>query len=338
MTLVRDAGSETFATMLARTGGDWGSLDRLAEGLELRRAELPDPQSYQRLIDRLRQGDQRAFDELERAYDAQHLAQARAAGRVLEYARGRLRERNLRLLLEELDDIPPGVVKDQFAGELAQLSDRELGGLEQIARVDPHGVDLSEALRTLNSWGPGDRREFLELLSEVGPRCEEEGLESVLHGIFQRSVRTAGAEIHGVTGSYGQLYAARTAIRDLGATRLEFEVAEPGRVIDIVADTPHGRLSIEVKTNLQTTGDVIRREVVWDIVHHAGDDYRHLRYLYHPNVAAGDRAALGRRMLELFDDAEVRSRLTAAGRDPTAARHAFQNWLQDGGLGSYSVQ
>jgi hypothetical protein len=257
---------------------------------------------------------------------------------VVRTASERLRERKLQNLAEELDDLPPGTVKRRFAAQLANMSDKELNGLEELWRLDPQRVDPADALATLNGWGTQTRGEFLELLAEVGPRFDNESLEAILHSIFQRTVGDPGTEVLGVAGSYGQLYAALTAVRELGAVRLEAEVVGAGRTIDLVAHTAAGeRISIEVKTNLETSGGVNRGEAGWDIVHHAGEKYQDLRYMYHPRITEAERAALGRRMLRLFDEPDVQAALTQDGHDVAAAREAFQAWLKAGGLGTYSL-
>jgi hypothetical protein len=336
MALTRDAGSEVLATMMTHTGDNWTALERLAEGLEARRRALPDPRDYQRLLDRIKRGEPGAFDELDHAFEAERLSRARAAGRVPEHLRERLSERRLTELMDELDDLPPGPIRDRFADELAQMSNKELDGLEQLARLDPDAVDWTAALDTMRAWPPQLRTDVLEIMAEVGPRAET-GLETVLHGIFQRSVSTPGAEVHGMTGSLGQLYAARTAVRRYGATRMHFEVRYTGRQADIVAQTATGQITIEVKTNLQTGGALIRDEAIFDIVNHAGSRYQDLRYLYSPNVSAHDRGLIGGRMLRLFDDPAVQARLQAGGHNVAAARQAFDDWLRAGGLGVYDL-
>ena len=109
---------------------------------------------------------------------------------------------------------------------------------------------------------------------------------------------------------------------------------KPLRVADIVADTPNGRIFFEVKTNTQTAGGIIEDEVVFDLVHFAGSEYRNLKYLYHPNVTAHQRVLLGERMIAFFDDPRVTRKL---GGSVDKARSAFRAWLDAGGLGAYSL-
>ena len=252
--------------------------------------------------------------------------------------RDRLRARGLHKLAEELDELPVGAHRGRFTRQLAELSNRELAGLEQIARLESQGVNLSTALDDMMLWKANDLRELLGLLADVGPKSGRDGLESTLHSIFQRTVKTAGTELHAFKGSWGELYAARDAVSLSRATHIEFQVslsnAKPLRVADIVADTPNGRIFFEVKTNTQTAGSIIEDEVVFDLVHFAGSEYRNLKYLYHPNVTADQRVLLGERMIAFFDDPRVARKL---GGSVDKARSAFRAWLDAGGLGAYSL-
>ncbi len=245
----------------------------------------------------------------------------------------RLQRAKFPTLREELADLPIGRDKELFAAQLAKLTDRELEGLEQMARVASQSMDLSSALDNLLKWTKPDRTEFLDLVAEVGPRAGHDGFESVLHSIFQRTVETGG-EVHGVTGSWGELLGGRKAIRELGATHLEFQVklnaGGRNRVADIIAETPKGNMFIEVKANIRSRGGIIEDEVKFDLIYYAKSDYRHLRYLYDPNVTAHQRDLLGARMLALLD--EVKNELPVPLE---RAKAAFRKWLDDGGLGVY---
>ena len=91
---------------------------------------------------------------------------------------------------------------------------------------------------------------------------------------------------------------------------------------------------VQVLPNTQTAGSIIEDEVVFDLVHFAGSEYRNLKYLYHPNVTAHQRVLLGERMIALFDDPRVARKL---GGSVDKARSAFRAWLDAGGLGAYSL-
>jgi hypothetical protein len=60
---LNEVGGEIFETT-SRRAGNWQNLERLADGLELRKAELGDPVSYRRFLDRLGRDEAKAFDEL----------------------------------------------------------------------------------------------------------------------------------------------------------------------------------------------------------------------------------------------------------------------------------
>jgi hypothetical protein len=245
----------------------------------------------------------------------------------------RLSRARLSNLREELADLPVGRDKDLFAAQLANLSDRELQGLEQIARVGSQSMDMSSALADLLKWTKQDRAALLDLVAEVGPRAGHDGFESVLHSIFQRTVET-GEEVHGVTGSWGELLGGRKAIREYKATHLEFQVrvSDGGRnrVVDIIAETPRGNMFFEVKANVRSRGGIIEHEVKFDLIYYAKRDYNNLRYLYDPNVTKHQRDLLGERMLALFD--EVKNELPVPLEQ---AKAAFRKWLKAGGLGVY---
>ena len=252
--------------------------------------------------------------------------------------RDRLRAGRFDKLADELDELPVGPHKDRFVRQLSGLSNRELGGLEQIARLESDEVNLSAALDDMMRWQDRDRRELLGLIADVGPRSGRDGLEDTLHSIFQRTIKETGTEVHALKGSWGELYAARDAVTRFRATHIEFQIplsdTPPKRIADIVADTPNGRLFFEVKTNTLTPGGIIDNEVIFDLVHFAGSKYENLRYLYHPNVTAHQRRLLGERMIAFFDDPLVAGQL---GGSVDRARAAFRAWLDKGGLGAYSI-
>ncbi len=60
---MREAGSNLFDLAFRRTG-DWPGFERFLDGLALKRSQLGDPVQYQRFLDRLRNGDTAAFDEV----------------------------------------------------------------------------------------------------------------------------------------------------------------------------------------------------------------------------------------------------------------------------------
>lgn len=344
LTFVAEAGGDVYLTMLRRHGGDTRAVDGLLHGLELRRAEIGDPARYQRLLDRLASGEAAAFEEL--------------SGRVsqaAEAALGRLRAGGRRHLLAELEEFEELAARmrkegrateaaariaqrDRLAARLGELSDREMSGLEHLARIaeDTGGFAWDSAL----DLAAGDRADLLLLVDDVAGRLPGGnlvGIEDVLRNMLERNVAKAGRMEHAVQGGWGELYAARTLIEDLGGTSLEFQAPRTDRIVDILADLPgRGRVSVEVKTNLAGPASFNEAQIVKDLTEHAATGYTDLIYLYHPSVAA-ELPDAGQRMLRLFDAPELTRALDAAGRDPAAARKAFDTWLRAENLRAYRL-
>ena len=348
--LLREGGSDLFGAV-RRRAANWEETERIIDGLALRRDQIGDPAQYQRLLDRLSQGDPAAFTEATDALHAQRLAEASRAGNLAQLGLARLRESGHTKLLAELQEIAahnPALL-DQRASQLARLTDRELTGLEQIARLESERIDWGDALDALASWSASDRADLLGLIGDVGPHAGE-GFESVIRGILGRNSAGSGAFITGVQGSWGQLYAAKTLV-GRGARNLRFEIMEFSgalrRDVDIIADINGRSVRVEVKTNLQSlgSGGLAQASADWgqigkDLANHASTGYQDLLYMYHPSVQ-GQLPGLGQRMLELFGgpgrlpDPSLVARLTERGVDVNVARASFQRWLANGGLTTY---
>ncbi len=337
MEFLREAGGELFAAAFAHEGADWLRMDAFLEGLAAHRPRYPAPEDWQRFLERLGRGEQAAFDEVAETLHTQRVAQSRAAGVLDPYIRSRLVARNRQHLLGALDALGPGAARDRFVEQLARLGEKELDGLEQLYRHSSSGpfqseIDAFGALHTLEAWTPADRADLLGLLADVGPHTTS-GMDTVLHNIFQRTVRASG-EVRGVTGAFGQLYAARTAMRRFGVTRLEFELRIAGREVDIVGHGPR-EIHFEVKTNIDAPATLIEPEVHYDLVRYARDEYRGLQYLYHPS-SAGQLRTLGQRMRNwLLTRPEVLAGLRREGVALADAVDALDRWLAAGGLRTY---
>ncbi|MFI6712708.1 hypothetical protein ACIBF7_40145 [Nonomuraea sp. NPDC050478] len=344
LTFVAETGGDVYLTMLRRHGGDMRAVDGLLHGLDLRRAEIADPARFQRLLDRLAGGETAAFEELSGRI-------SQAAGSALE----RLRAGGRRSLLAELEEFEEAAARlrkqgraaeaaeriaqrDRLAAQLGQLQDRELSGLEHLARMSDEtgGFAWDSAL----DLAAADRADLLVLVDDIAGRLPARdlmGMEDVLHSMLERNVGKAGRMEHAVQGGWGELYAARTLVHDLGATSLEFQAPRADRVVDILAEIPgRGRVSVEVKTNLSGAATFAETQIVKDLTAHAATRYTDLIYLYHPNVAA-ELPDLGQRMLRLFDAPELTRALTVAGHDPAAAKAAFRTWLGAGNLRAYRL-
>jgi hypothetical protein len=344
LAFVAEAGGDAYVTALSRFRGDTRAVESLVQGLELRKAELGDPIRYQELLDRIAAGEVGAFEEIAARISA-----------AAEAALGRLRSGGRSQLLAELEEFEEAArratregraadaarqlaARDRLAARLGELGDKELDGLEHIARIgEERGLVNWDAALDL---APADRAELLTLVDDVAgslPLGKLTGIEDVLRNLLERNVSKAGQLELAVQGSWGQLYAARTLVRDLGATALEFEAARPGRVVDIIADLPgKGRVSAEVKTNLGEAASMVEHQVINDLVTHAPTDYGDMLYLYHPSVA-GQLPELGQKMLALFDQPELPALLKAAGTDPVKAKAALEAWLAGGGLRTYAL-
>jgi hypothetical protein len=221
--------------------------------------------------------------------------------------------------------------RQRYGRELAQLSDRELDGLSEIAKLPEEQVSLVGSIDDILAWDRQLRRDLLEMVAEVAPRADD-SLGSVLHGILQRTRRGERLMQPGFQGSFGQLYAARTAVRR-GATSVRFEIDLPGRHVDIEAVMGGRTVHIEVKTPLEGPAGFEPSELTFDIANYAGDGYQGLRYTYTPG---SDLTAVKRRMRNWFERPDVQQALAARGIDPATARQAWQNWVDsDLGVGHY---
>jgi hypothetical protein len=340
---VAEGGGDAYVSLSDRAHGNARAIDSLLQGLELRRAELADPAEYRRLLDRVAAGDPGAFEEL-----GQRIS--KAAGAALD----RLR-RGRDQLLEELEESEELIgrlrkegkateaaqrlaERDRLAAAIGELSDKELDGLEQLARLgeETGGVNWEWAL----DLPPADRADLLTVFGNVAGRLPHgnlTGLEGVMRNLLERMASKAGRFDFAVQGSWGQLYAAHTLISRFGATALEFEVPQPGRVVDIAANLPgRGRVSVEVKTNLEGVASFKENQIVDDLASHARTGYNDLLYLYHPDVA-NQLPEVGQRMLQLFDQPVLQGLLKAGGVDVAKAKAAFQAWLAAGNLRPYEL-
>ncbi|WP_202637710.1 hypothetical protein [Bailinhaonella thermotolerans] len=336
MSFITEAGGDVYVTLLRRAGGDARAVDGLLHAVELRRAELPDPAAYQRLLDRLAAGEAAAFEELAgRLSRAAEAARGRIAGRrhimavLTEYEEGAAELRKRGQAAQAAERLAEA---ERFAAQVGELTDRELSGLEEIARLaEDIGFDWVDALELPRA----DRAHLLTLVDDIFrrlPRDRVTGMGEVLLGVL-------GPEggWRQFQGGWGELYAARTLVEDFGATALDFQKPRPNRVVDIVADLPgRGRVSAEVKTNITGSGRVVAEQLVKDLVAHAPTGYADLLYLYHPNKA-GELPEIRQRMLGICDSAEAAQALAAAGHDPAAARAAFRAWLDAGNPRVYRI-
>ncbi|HYY81167.1 MAG TPA: hypothetical protein VFD04_18595 [Actinomycetes bacterium] len=342
---IADGGADAYLSVADRAHGNARAIDSLLQGLELRKAEVTDPAEYQRLLDRVAAGEPGAFEEL-----GQRIS--KAAGAALD----RLRQgrRQLQEELEESEELIQRLrqqgnateaaqrtaERDRLAASIGELGDKELNGLEQLARLgeETGGVNWESAL----DLPPADRAELLTLFDDVAGRLPHgslDGLDSVMRSLLERQPTKTGRFDFAVQGSWGQLYAARTLITDprFGATALEFESPRPGRVLDMVANLPgRGPVTVEVKTNLGAEASFAERQVLSDLATHARSGYDDLLYLYHPDVA-GQLPEVGQRMLALFDQPALQELLRAGGVDVAKAKAAFQAWLKAGNLGTYRL-
>jgi len=341
LAFIREAGSDLLDITYGYTGRSWERFEAFLDGLAIRREQIGNPADYQRFLERLAKGEASAFDEVAQARHAQRLAEATKLGKTAELGLKRLQEGQHTHLLEEMAEIAEHKVAlhNRRASQLAQLTDKELNGLEQIARLESEYVDWGDTLENLLQWSAGDRADLLGLVADIGPHTTS-GLDDVLRGVLSRKVKEVGKMVEGVQGSWGQLYAARTLVKDYGARGSHFEVSATRREIDIVAQTPFGRLHVEVKTNLENLAGEAeasfeKEQIIKDLVAHAHGDYKDLLYLYHPDVA-DQLPGLGQRMLRLFDGEELPKLLKQRGIDVKRARRAFEHWLPKG-LKTYSL-
>jgi hypothetical protein len=323
---LRDVGGD-LTDLASAHATDLDRLERFLDGLELRNKQLGDKVLAEGLRKRLEQNDPSAFAEV---LHAQQLAEAKEAGNVATFGAARLAQGGRDVLqrkMAALAKLSPELFRSR-AAQLAELTDKELDGMEVIARLDRNVQDWGDALNDVLTWNAKDRAELLGLFADVGPSTDS-GLGRVLDSILGLFVKKAGTELTQVQGSWGQLYAARTLIRH-GASHLEFEVPriESGlrREADIVAQW-NGKVFVEVKTNLKGSPSFDVEQIRRDLVIHAPTRYDDLLYMYHPDITEDQLAEHGQRMLRLFDNPETRQLFHERGLDINKARQDFQRWL-----------
>jgi hypothetical protein len=312
LAFLRDAGSDLFGVAFRHRGNwsDWAGFERFLDGLALKRSEIGNPAEYKRFLDRLLRGEASAFNEVDEALHAQRLAEAVRTGQLPALGLARLQEGNRVHLLAELEQverISGAAARDEYAAQIARLSDKEVGVLENIASLEhtPHGEvqsrlwDWTDALKL-----PVDQRtSLLTVVDDIAPRTVE-GLERALHRCFDD-----------FQGGLGQLLTARTLITRYGANELRLELMTSRRIggqlirreFDIEAKVGGRAVHVEVKTNMPGAAGAARASSEWeqivkDLAIHARSNYDDLLYLYHPGVRA-QLPDLGRDMLELFGDA-----------------------------------
>ncbi|UPJ53432.1 hypothetical protein IVB30_20210 [Bradyrhizobium sp. 200] len=338
MGLLREGGGDLIEAVSRRM--DSGEkFQRFIDGLAYRRQQIGDPAAYQRLLDRLAQGEAAAFEEIANANLARRLDEAAQSGKLAELALARLQEGHHTALLEELNEIAahqPALFRRR-ASELARLSDRELEGLEQIARLEEFTVDWADVLDGTSTWAAADRGELLGLIGDVAPHATE-GMVDVLRGVFGIDAKS-GVIMTKMQGSWGQLYAGRTLI-NRGARNLRFELTHGAaglrREVDIVADIGGRTVHVEVKTDIGGVPSFEEGQIIKDLVTHAPNRYDDLLYLYHPSTQ-GQLGALGQQMLGLFDRPAVQQLFNRNGLNLQAARQDFVHWLASGRLTTYGM-
>jgi hypothetical protein len=316
----------------------WDRVDRIFEGLDA--ARTGDPQAYQNLVIRISQGERSAFEEVLESLHGRRLASAEQAGDLARYGASRLEGQARRYLRKELDEIAahnPSLMRSR-AEQLARLPEKQLDGLEQLAKLASDRYDWAWVL---DQFPAAQRADLLEPLADVGPICirpgvSDGGLDAVVKGIIGRNARKADRVVSGVQGSWGQLFAGQTLARR-GATRLEFEVSGGAlrRDADIVATIGGREVKVEVKTNLESAASRNLEQIRRDLVNHAAADYQDLLYMYHPDDAP-TLPGIGRTMLRQLDEPAVRSAFSQRGLDLPKARAALQRWIDAGGLTTYS--
>jgi hypothetical protein len=323
----------------ARGGSSWDHADQILEGLEA--ARRGDPQAYQNLLVRIARGDRAAFEEAIEARHGRILSEAEKAGATAQYGLSRLQGTSRRYLRKQMEDIAAhntDLLRAR-AEQLAKLPEKQLDGLEQLARLSDPSYDWALVLDHVSD---ADKADLLGPLAEVGPLCinpgvSDGGLDAVVHGILGRTVNKSARPVPGVQGSWGQLFAAQTLARK-GATRLEFELGGSGalrRDADILAEIAGRRISVEVKTNIEGEASRTIEQIRRDLVNHAGTDYQDLLYMYHPSDQ-GTLPGIGRTMLRQFEEKAVKDQFLAKGLDIDKARAALRRWIDSGGLTTYS--
>jgi len=335
---LRDLGGN-LTDLASAHATDLDRLERLLHGLELRNKQIGDKVLVEGLRKRLEKVDPAAFAEVADALHAENLAEATRTGKLAELGAARVAQGGREVLLRRmaaLAERDAGLFRFR-ATELDGLTDKELDGLEVVARLKTEVLGWDDVLDAVLTWKAEDRADFLGLFADVGPHTDA-GLEVVLTNILGRNVRKAGQEVKAFQGSWGQLYAGRTLIGQ-GARHLEFEVPriESGlrREADIVAQL-NGKVYVEVKTNLEGTPSFVVEQVRRDLVIHAPTHYDDLLYMYNPRITKDQLAELGQDMLRLFDNPRTRQLFHERGLDISRARQDFQRWLESGRLTTYT--
>lgn len=327
LSFIREVGSDVFDVTFQRAGANGlDAFEDFVEGVALKRSQIGDPVAYQHFIDRLGQGEVSAFDEVADALNAQRLSQATQAGQAAALGLKRLEDGNYTHLLQYLDELQDATLSNAKAARIAELPEKELRGLEHMAREYNEFSTHTDWIDMTLDIEPSTRRSLLELMDDVAPHTDE-GLYKVLKDFYEGGVMN-------LQGAHGQLNAGRTLLRRYPGRRLRFEVSAIRREIDIVVEGGPFPIKVEVKTNINDMGtpSFSLNQVRKDLVTHSQTGYQDLLYMYHPNVASQLEDAVRQRMLRLFDDpdATLVQWFQNNGYNMQQARQALESWLPNG--------
>ncbi|MCD0449193.1 hypothetical protein LO762_08330 [Actinocorallia sp. API 0066] len=208
LAFVVETGGDVYLTLLRRHGGRQETVDVLLHSLDLWRAELGGPASYQRLLDRLARGEKAAFGEL-----------AQRISREAEAARDRLRAAGRRRLLREHEEAVRRAAElrgqgrtteaaevlarhDEFAAWLGRLSDRELSGLDHVARLTENAPFRWQEILDLPA---AHRAELLVLVDDIASAVPGGRLLSGAASFVERQL-VEDLSAHAATGYRDLMY------------------------------------------------------------------------------------------------------------------------------------
>jgi len=246
----------------------------------------------------------------------------------------RLAERRYEALLIELAT-EPDANTPRYLQAIEGLSDDAVRGLDIVREYNEMGRSLlwSDFLE----FDPASREGTLTLIQDVAPHSDATFLK-VLRDIDtdapSRPNKAGAFFVTQIQGSLGQLLAARTLLRQHPGARLSFEVSMigGGRRYDIIVHASGGAIHVEVKTNLQgasgrtspsspSSGNA-RTEAHQDILLHAGNDFRTLIWMFHPDLSTRQLNNIRKAFRDLITG-DAADDLHARGIDPADAEAAF---------------
>lgn len=322
-------GYDTFAAIYRRAGRRAETADQYLNALTDIERHLPvetRATEFRQLLDRLEQGDIRAWIQLEDARRTrfggerlQGLSQVIAGNPRAEDGFERLlRGRHDNVIDDLVEDVlphNPALARRRFE-QIGDLSDEQAEGLAVIQHLDETGdIGVRTSWAEVLDFDPAWKHELLELTAQIH-RFVDEGLDLAL----KRGFQGPGTNVQ---GTLGHLYAARTLQQRFPGSRFRFEIPAPNREIDIQVSQGSRTIDVEVKTNLGLEPTIARNQIRRDLIRHIDDRFEDMLYLYAPQQY-GNLQQVEDAMLRALEHSTVQTALQQRGISLVTA----ETWLR----------